>query len=356
MRFPPALHTALTTTINTAAVPGLVLAVATTNGRVDCLAVGSDAAGHALHTDSLLPVASVTKLATALAVLRLVDQGLLALDAPLSRYLPAAAAQSGVTLRRLLCHSSGLPIDLPSRAAPYALGLNWQALGEACLRQNLERPPQTRVQYSNVGYGLLALLVEALSGQPFPLALEQLVLNPLGIEGYLGSEPPRRVAQLGDVRSPHSGTPLEPFNSAFWRSLAMPWAGLVTNASCALALVRAFMGTPPGFLHADTLAAATSSQTDALAGGFLEPLVWSPCPWGLGPELRGNKTPHWVPESASAGSFGHIGASGALAWADPQHGLAWAILGTRSNQSGWMLRAGPAIAATLIAHVQETAS
>jgi beta-lactamase class C len=129
---------------------------------------------------------------------------------------------------------------------------------------------------------------------------------------------------------------LEPYNAPFWRSLALPWAGLVTTAAGALRLVQAFAGAPPGFLPPGLLADATSDQTGGLRGGFWPPLRWTSCPWGLGPELRGAKTPHWTPAAASPGSFGHVGASGALAWCDPAADVAWVILGTRTFETWWM--------------------
>jgi beta-lactamase class C len=78
------------------------------------------------------------------------------------------------------------------------------------------------------------------------------------------------------------------------------------------------------------------------------PLLWERCPWGLGPELKGSKLPHWSPASASPASFGHAGASGALAWADPSVDLAWALVGTRSADSGWLLRQGAAIGEAML--------
>ena len=330
-------------------VPGLALAIARAGQPVEHLVVGADARGRPLERDSLFPVASVTKLATALAVLRLVDAGALALDDPLAWHLPAAAAaQSGVTARTLLCHTSGLPLDLPEDAAPYARGLDWPALMAACLLTPLEAPPESRVQYSNVGYGLLAAIVERHTGKDFPAALADLVLGPLGVEGYLGVEPPRPPAALADARGQHAGGELEPFNSPFWRSLALPWAGLVTTVGGALALVRAFAGAPQGFLSPDLRDEAVRSHTGELSGGFVAPLLWSPSPWGLGPEVRGRKAPHWVPAEAGPDSFGHSGASGALAWAAPAHDTAWAILGARTADNGWLLRRAPAIGTAIL--------
>jgi beta-lactamase class C len=330
-------------------VPGIVLAVARDEGPPTILAVGEDARGRPLERDTLFPVASITKLATALAVLRLADQGALTLDDQLSEHLPeAAAAQHGVTIRTLLCHTSGLPIDVDSKLVAYAPGLDWPKLSAACLETRLEAPPGTRVQYDNVGYGLLAAVVEWRTSQGFADALGELVLRPLGVEGYLGAEPPREAAALADVRGAHRGGEIEPFNSEFWRSLALPWAGLLTTAEGALALVRAFQGYPADFLQSKTRAEAISDQTGGLAGGFVKPLYWSPCPWGLGPDLRGHKAPHWAPAEAGPDSFGHSGASGCLAWAAPAFGVAWAMLGARTADSGWLLRRAPAIGAAII--------
>jgi len=330
-------------------VPGIALAVARGDRPVEHLVVGTDALGQPLARDSLFPVASITKLATALAILRLVDSGALALDDPLSQHLPSASgAEPGVTIRKLLCHPSGLPLDVSAAAAPYTHGLDWPTLATACLLTSLEAPPDTRVQYSNVGYGLLAVIVELHTGKDFPAALAELVLRPLGVEAYLGDQPARAPAVITGVRGQHASSDLEPFNSTFWRGLAFPWAGLVTTAGGALALARAFRDAPAGFLSFATGAEATRSHTGDLGGGFVEPLFWPRCPWGLGPDILGHKTPHWAPAEAGPDSFGHSGASGALAWVSPAHDVAWAILGARTADNGWLLRRAPAIGVAVL--------
>ncbi|MGH2617403.1 MAG: serine hydrolase domain-containing protein, partial [Thermomicrobiales bacterium] len=252
-----------------------------------------------------------------------------------------------VTPRSLLCHTAGLPLDLLAESAPYEVGLDWPTLARACLATVPTRPAGTQVQYSNLGPGLLAIVVERLSNRPFNEALVDLVLAPLGTEGYLGVEPPRPPARIAGDLGDHAGTDLEPYNSAFWRFLALPWGGMLTTAAGALSLVRAFAGEPAGFLPPALLAEATRDQTRGLNGGFWEPLMWPQCPWGLGVELRGAKDPHWAPVSASPVSFGHAGASGCLAWADPVAGVAWVMLGTRTIEGWWM--DWPAIGGAIIA-------
>jgi CubicO group peptidase (beta-lactamase class C family) len=263
--------------------PGSALAVALRSEPAQTLCLGCDAAGHDLVPESLFPVASVTKLATALAVLRLVEAGRLALDDSLAEHLPeAAAARPGVTPRALLSHTAGLPLDLPDGAAPYRRGLTWRALASACLRVSLEREPGTYVQYSNVGPGLLAVIVERQTGQDFAAALTQLVLDPLGIEGYLGAEPPRAPVAIGGIAGAHAGTELETFNSAFWRALALPWGGLVMTLTGALARIQVFAGRAPSVLGPEICAEVTRDQTGGPARGHDTAAHLGPVSLGIG--------------------------------------------------------------------------
>jgi CubicO group peptidase (beta-lactamase class C family) len=345
-----ALRATLEATAAAYRLPGMVLAVARGEGPIESIAVGRDARGRPLAADSLVPIASITKLATALAVLRLADAGLLSVDDALSAYLPeAAAARPGVTLRRLLSHTAGLPADFAPGALAYDRSLSWPKLAAACLHLEPIAGPGVRVGYSNIGYALAASVVERVTDRPFPAALAELVLEPLGIEGYLGSEPPREVCAIGGQQSEHVGTDLEPYNSAFWRSLALPYGQMVATMDAALALVRAFAGLPDGFLRAQTRAEATRDQVGEVGGGFWPPLIWPRCPWGLGVELRGDKRPHWTPTTQSAGSFGHAGASGCVAWVDKAAGVSWAVHGLCSIETGWALDGLPRVGEAVLA-------
>lgn len=349
MTFREALEPPLAATLAAYRVPGAVILFARSAEPAQILALGTDAAGRPVTADTLFAVASITKLATALAVLRLVELEEIDLDALLSRYAPdAAAARPGVTIRNLLCHLGGLPLDLPPERAPYRAGLTWHQLARACLQTPLELWPEQRVQYSNVGYGLLAVVVERQTGQSFHAALSRLVIEPLGIPAYLGLEPPRPVATLADVRGPEADTPLAIFNSAYWRGLALPWAGLITTPLGVLALVRAYRAGASKLLQSAWADLATENQCDNLPGGYAPPLVWRTCWWGLGPDLRDEKSPHWAPSSASPHTFGHAGASGCCVWHDPIVDVSWAILGTRTSDNGWLLRAGPRLGEAIL--------
>jgi CubicO group peptidase (beta-lactamase class C family) len=332
------------------AAPGVAAAVWRPGRPVEVVVSGVDGAGRALRPDTLFPVASVTKLAVALAVLRLADEGRLTVSGDLAALVPeAAAAVPGVTVRSLLAHTSGLPVEPPARSVPYAPGLDWPRIAAACLETAPERPPGSGFRYGNVEYGLLALVVERATGRAFPEALDALVFRPLRIEAYLGVEPPRAPAVVAGQTGEHVGTPLESFNTPFWRSLCLPWAGLVTTAEGALALVRAFAGWAPDLLAADTRAAATRDQTDGLPTPTNGPIDFLRGPWGLGPELRGDK-PYWAPPEAGTSSFGHIGASGCVAWAAPEAGVAWAALSSRvlGSPTHWLLTRAAVLARAIL--------
>jgi hypothetical protein len=134
--------------------------------------------------------------------------------------------------------------------------------------------------------------------------------------------------------------------SAFHRALANPSDSMLATPDGTLRLVRAFEGWPAGFLRAETVAEATRNQVGDLGGGIIGFLEWPQCPWGLGPELYGAKTPHWAPPEAGADSFGHAGGSGCIAWVAPSDGIAWTLHGTR-HFSTWLLQRGPIIGAAI---------
>lgn len=323
--------------------PGLVIGYQYGYDDAVIQAFGVDGLQRPLQHDTLFPVASITKLAVALAILRLVDQKLLVLDAEIGTYVPDIHHEmTHRALRSLLCHTSGYGFDLPNKDGRYAHGLTWAALAHECLHIAPIAPAYQTVQYSNLGYGLLGIIIERVTGQSCTDALQALVLTPLGIRGRLGNPSDGVLANIADVRGQHRGTDLETFNSPFWRSLALPWGGLCTDASGALALINAYMPHST-FLGADTRDDAIQNHTGVLPGGFMAPLLWPRCPWGLGVELRGNKQPHWVAPCFPSHSFGHTGASGMLVWADPEQLVRVVICGARVADGGWLLRHSPAL-------------
>lgn len=328
-------------------VPGIAIAISRGDKEPSHIFRGTDAVGRAVDASSIFPLASLTKLATALTVLKLIDAGALDPEDALANFAPeSVAAEQGVTISTLLSHTGGLPLDLPNGHELYESELDWSRLARECLRVPLAQAPRQQVQYSNVGYGLLAVVVERVTQDKFRNVLRRMVLEPLGINGMLGEQGAVTTMKLTDVRSRHAGTPREPFNSDFWQGLGLPWAGLYTNVDGALSLVRAFKH---GTLLSQSLRnQATSNQTNGLAGGYGGIFNFSKCPWGWGPDLHGDKSPHWAPTNSSPGTFGHAGASGSMGWWDPVADVGWAILGTRTADNGWLVRGGNAIASAIL--------
>lgn len=324
--------------------PGLVIAYQ--HGYADPViqAFGHDGLQQPLTTTSIFPVASITKLAIAIAVLRLAETGQIILTAPIGDYcVDVHPKGEDRSILSILCHCAGYDFDVPSKESRYALGLTWPTLATMYIATAPTNNAWQQVQYSNIGYGILGVLVERITGLTCADALQRLVFQPLGINAWLGAPPPPlRTAHIGDVRGRHTGTDLETFNSAFWQSLALPWGGLCTDAVGAITLVRAFL-PHTGFLSAESCDLATRDHTRQLTGGFMAPLIWPQSPWGLGPELRGNKHPHWVDASFPVHSYGHSGASGMLVWSDPDNLFSLAILGSRTAEGGWLLRHGPTL-------------
>jgi CubicO group peptidase (beta-lactamase class C family) len=144
-------------------------------------------AGTPVTSGTVFRVASHSKTFTATVVHQLHERGVLRLDDPLSRWLPwtagSAAGVADLTLRQLLAHSSGLTRDGLD-------GDHWQLrrpfLDEAGLRALLAAdgavvtPPDVRFKYSNIGYALLGLVVEAAAGTGWAEAVRAGVLEPLG--------------------------------------------------------------------------------------------------------------------------------------------------------------------------------
>jgi CubicO group peptidase (beta-lactamase class C family) len=149
--------------------------------------------------DTQHPVASVSKMFTAMAALKLRDAGKLKLDDPICRYLQACpAAWAAITVQELMHHSSGIP-DYESR-----LGIGSPAYEAFMVRRDatadiyadaktrpLDFTPGTKFNYSNTGYIVLAMVVQAASGEHFASYVTRSLLKPAGMthSGVLGLGP-----------------------------------------------------------------------------------------------------------------------------------------------------------------------
>ncbi len=166
--------------------------------------------GTPASADTLYEAGSVAKLFTAIAVMQLVETGLVDLDAPLSTYLPEfhveppLLADEGwsverITVRSLLTHHSGLPGDLlwPAAASPSGQP-PYRRLPERLRSEHAATPPGFVHAYSNLGFGLLGLLVERVSGRDFASHVRERVLVPAGMAQASFSPDAAAALAVGD--------------------------------------------------------------------------------------------------------------------------------------------------------------
>jgi CubicO group peptidase (beta-lactamase class C family) len=137
--------------------------------------------------DTVYPWGSSTKIVTGTAVMQLVDQGLIDLDAPVSDYLDYFPTEHGITVRQLLDHSAGLAE--PPGFLQGKLRLEGQPLVDfdQLAREYVEwlsEPmfePGSQSSYSNPGFVILGQIVAEVSGQPFVEYVQEHILRPLGM-------------------------------------------------------------------------------------------------------------------------------------------------------------------------------
>lgn len=135
--------------------------------------------------DTPFQIGSISKWMSSVAVLRLVDQGKLALDAPVKRYLPELPPHTGaVTVRQLLSNSAGIPNgvmqELKKDSSIANLQLSHLEGAQRFATGPLLFAPGAGWDYSPTTWVVVAALVERASGKPFAQAMQDLVLVPAG--------------------------------------------------------------------------------------------------------------------------------------------------------------------------------
>ncbi len=193
--------------------------------------------------EPLVDLGSVTKFVTAVAVLRLVDEGLIGLRSPLRELLPNVPRdKAAITVHQLLTHTSGLTESTGDDGER----LSRDALLERVLNTPLLHPPGGGYHYSNAGYSLLAAVVEIASGKTYESYLSDSILRPLGLPpiGYEAVYDPDR--SLRSSRSWRTLFRRMPIRSASWGGHAPGWnlignGGAVATAEGFLRFWQAFL-------------------------------------------------------------------------------------------------------------------
>jgi CubicO group peptidase (beta-lactamase class C family) len=164
--------------------------------------------------ETVFDAASVAKPVSAWGIMALVEDGLIDLDAPISQYVtrwtlpPSEYDHDLITIRRILSHTAGLSVEgdpgqEPDTYVPTVIeALNGAVLGMPAL--HVEYPPGEDYHYSSVGYTLIELAIEEVTGESFPAYMQKEVLDPLGMRNSSYEASPRIVAQAAVAHDWHN--------------------------------------------------------------------------------------------------------------------------------------------------------
>ncbi len=212
---------------------------------------------HVGELDRRYALASLSKPISAWAIMVAVEEAVIDLDQPLRH----VAAPEGATMRHLLSHAAGFAFD-----------------GE----QPIAAIERSRT-YSNTGIERAADELAAAASMTFDDYLDEAVLSPLGM-----------------TATALRGSPAHGITSTL--------ADMIVFAS---ELRR------PRLLARSTVDEMIRPQYPSLGGIVPGVGRFDRCPWGLGVELHGDKSPHWMGRANSAATFGHFGGTGTMMWVDP---------------------------------------
>ncbi|MFH8277216.1 serine hydrolase domain-containing protein [Streptomyces sp. NPDC018322] len=175
--------------------------------------------GAAMDVRARFRVGSVSKTFTAVVVLQLVDEGRLALDAPVDRYLPGLLPDDRITVRHLLTHRSGLADytdrmfheTVPGFEAVRNRVFSQRELVDLSLAEPRTTEPGAAYKYSNTNFVVAGMLVEEVTGRPVARAYQQRIIGPLGLRDTSYVHPDTRIAGLrvrGYLHPDEAGAPL----------------------------------------------------------------------------------------------------------------------------------------------------
>jgi CubicO group peptidase (beta-lactamase class C family) len=326
--------------------PSCQLAVAR-GGRVALATLG------AATDDSRYLVFSVTKAVTAAAVWLVLGDGLLTPGTRVAEVLPSFARHGfdALTVEHLLTHTAGFPrAPLPPLEGATSAGRTaWFE------RWRLDWEPGTQTEYHPTSaHWVLAELLEQVTGTDYRALVRDRLLAPLGLTRLRLGLPVEEQGDVVDVvpvgidETQLDGAPvvvtidhLRALDDPAVRAVGVPGAGAVSTAADIALLYQAFLHDDRGLWDPAVLADATGNVRNRL-----------PDPWTMVPANRtlglvvsgddGNQGMRELGRSVGPRAFGASGASGQVAWADPDTGLSFCYLtnGLEADQVKAFLRAG----------------
>jgi len=292
---------------------------------------GDAAPGLASSTKVLWPVASISKVYTAAAIMRLVEEGVLTLNTPVHLVLPAfvGAGREEMRLRHLLTHTAGFIYESPQVVARLKAKTAMSDLVDEALQTSLLFRPGTQLRYADYNYLIAGHIAEVVTGKPLAELVRTLVLEPAGLSHTF--MPPRheddnRLAYIHGVLA--EGTDGAMYNSRYARDLAHPAFGVWSTTADLARFGSMFMPGGPRFLSEAAVRTMTTDQTGYVPGEHPSMKGYAAdarIPWAIGFALQTDRVPGLYSELASFATFGHGGASGCELICDPSCGLVIAI-------------------------------
>ncbi|MDA0374085.1 MAG: serine hydrolase, partial [Planctomycetota bacterium] len=319
---PARIRARLETAVAERAFPGAVAVVARRGRVVAEVAVGRMTYGEdaaPITAESRFDLASLTKVcATTPAVMRLVDQGRLQLDARIKDLLQGfdGADRETIEVRHLLTHTAGLPPFL--RFFETLDGRD--AIVDACLSVPLQSEPGSTYRYSDIGLILLMAIVEEVTGEAFDAFVAREVFAPLGMtsarfvrrgETLAGAVPTEQDGWRGRLVRGEVHD-----ENAYAMGGVSGHAGLFADARDVTRLAHAFLGGGRGLARPDLVRRFVTRQE--IVPGSSRALGWDTF------EAGGSCGSKLAPTS-----FGHTGFTGTSVWCDPTRDLSIVLLTNR---------------------------
>ena len=282
---------------------------------------------EAMTTDTIFDLASITKpVATATAIMLLVEDGLVRLGDRVATHLPDFTdhGKDQLTVQQLLTHQSGLIADNPLADYEHGPAEAWKRI----CGLELVAAPETEFIYSDVNFIVLGRLVEQLSGKPLARFTQERIFSPLGMidTGYL---PPPELRPRSAATEQRDGVWLrgEVHDPRAWKLGGVAGhAGLFGTGGDLARYARALLGggqlDGTRFMSPATL--ATMVRPVRLPGGGVRGLGWD--------ERTGFSSNRG--DLLSPAAFGHGGFTGTSLWIDPGLDLFVIFLGSRLHPDG----------------------
>ena len=195
-------------------IPGASVAVVDGGETVHARGFGTDGHGNPVGADTPFWIGSNTKSVTALAIMQLVEDGLVDLDAPVQRYLPDfrvadPAASAEITVRHLLNQTSGISrldgIRFVARGGQRTMGETVEQMATL----QLDRPVGSSFEYANLNSVVLGLVVEQVTGQTWQQYVTTSIFHPLGMDDTFTDQQTARESGLTATYRSFFGFPLE---------------------------------------------------------------------------------------------------------------------------------------------------